>query len=151
MSRFTLEDISKLRPEYQRQVSAQLHPMASPSPTAKTPTTPKEPAKNRIRQNSAGLNKTEQAFKDYLSDLTIGWGGEVRSQSITLKLGNGVRYTPDFTCRKNNGEWFAWEVKGFLRDDANAKLKVAAAMYPEIKFSLVTRKKGAWQIQEVLP
>jgi len=45
----------------------------------------------------------------------------------------------------------AYEVKGFMRDDAAVKLKVAASLYPWIKFHLVTRKKGEWIIQEVLP
>lgn len=111
---------------------------------------PPNPTKNRIRQNSAGLNKTEQAW---LNEISLRWPNfQILSQAVTLKLGNGVRYTPDFMVKFGiHGELFAWEVKGFLRDDANVKLKVAASLYPWIKFHLVTRKKGEWIIQEILP
>ncbi len=115
----------------------------------------KKPAK-RIRQNSAGLNKTEQAFSDYLErDNVTGdfTKGRVLAQSITLRLGNGVRYTPDFvTVTFFRNLMTAYEVKGYMRDDAAVKLKVAAAQYPWIAFKLVTRRKdGGWDIEAVLP
>jgi hypothetical protein len=116
-----------------------------------------KPMKNKggIRQNSAGLNKTEQAFKDYIETCH----NRVLAQAVTLKLANGVRYTVDFFCpckrTMDDGDevtdCYAYEVKGFMRDDAAVKLKVAASLYPWIKFHLVTRKKGQWQIQEVRP
>jgi hypothetical protein len=115
-------------------------------------------APKRIRQNSAGLNKTEQAFKEHLEakyDDDLIAPNQILSQAVTLKLGNGVRYTPDFmlfwTDSSNASSPTAWEVKGFIRDDAAVKLKVAASQYPWIKFHLVTRKKGEWQIERVLP
>lgn len=163
-ARFTLDQIAKMRPELQAQVAAQMqtcHPMQaeqyapSPSPAAKSP------GKPRIRQNSAGLNKTEQAFFEFLQR-----GNPHRihlAQSITLKIANGCRYTPDFitVCDCGSGTEMpehpqvsqirAYETKGFFRDDAAVKLKVAATAYPWIKFHLVTRKKGEWIIQEILP
>lgn len=109
--------------------------------------------KARIRQNSAGLNKTEQAFFDWLKATYP--NRTHYSQAITLKLGNGVRYTVDFVSvlQYARGEAFlnAYECKGFARDDAIVKLKVAASMYSWLIFHLVTRKGGTWQIQEVLP
>lgn len=116
---------------------------------------PAKPPKNRIRQNSAGLNRTEQAFKEYLENMWRGTHIKVLAQCITLKIGNGVRYTPDFCFHARDDhteqDLDAYEVKGFAREDAIVKLKVAASIYPWIKFHLVTRKKGEWQIQEVLP
>ncbi len=112
----------------------------------------KKPAK-RIRQNSTPLNKTEQAFLDYLNREGFGWRVLILVQSMTLKLGNGVRYTPDFVTVANFSlNLTAYEVKGYMRDDAAVKLKVAAAQYPWIAFKLVTRRKdGGWDIEAVLP
>lgn len=134
--RLTLAD---LPPRFQAQIAAQLatKTKAKPSP---------------IRQDSKGLNKTEAAFVDYLR---FKWPGElVLAQSVTLKLANGVRYTPDFIVPQATSAklMLAYEVKGFMRDDAAVKIKVAAANYPWIKFYLVKRDgRTGWQINEVLP
>jgi len=116
-------------------------------------------AKPMIRQDRAGLNKTEAAFLEYLKERFP--HVDVLSQGITLKLGNGTRYTPDFfvsTDATNEHalpvcQCQAWEVKGFMRDDANVKLKVAAAKFSWITFYLVRRqgKTGGWNIQRILP
>jgi hypothetical protein len=115
---------------------------------------PKKPGK-RLRQKSGdGMNKTERRF--------FAWLKETRPncthlpQSITLKLCNGVRFTPDFiSVRADEAIGFtltAWETKGFMRDDAAVKLKVAAKEYPFITFILVTaRGHDAWDMQEILP
>ena len=129
---------------YQDQVAAQLYkPGSSAAPQKST-------AKARLRQKAGdGLNKTERAFLGHLKRQDC--GARVYAQSITLKLGNGVRYTPDFIVVD---EWrlTAYEVKGFMRDDAAVKLKVAATAYPWISFHLVTKRKGGgWDIQAVLP
>ena len=126
---------------------------------------PAQIAKPRIRQNSAGLNKTEQAFFDYLTAREE--PGVLRNvlppQSITLRIANGCRYTPDFMVAYHvqhddgNGyaqELVAYEVKGFLRDDAAVKIKVAATAFPWIAFNLVTKLPGGgggWSISEVHP
>lgn len=105
----------------------------------------------RVRQNAQGLNKTEQAFKDYLCAARL----NPLTQAITLKLGNGVRYTPDFVTVEEMSfpPICAYEVKGFMRDDAAVKLKVAASAYPWIKFFLACRNKqsGGWNITPILP
>lgn len=106
--------------------------------------------KGRLRQNASGLNKLEQSFKEYLG-VNLGPLVPILDQCITLKIANGCRYTPDFIARGQMGRLGAYEVKGFMRDDAAVKLKVAASLYPWIKFHLVSRKKGAWLIQEILP
>lgn len=101
----------------------------------------------RLRQQTAPkLNKTEAAFLEWLHQHYD--PAAIRAQAITLLIGNGVRYTPDFT---NLREGIAWEVKGFMRDDASVKIKVAASAYPELRFFLASRKGGAWEIQSVLP
>ena len=119
--------------------------------TRKDTPTPAPAAKKRIRQNSAGLNKTEQAFYEYLSARHE----KPHSQAITFKIANGCRYTPDFAVFGGDGEIVCYEVKGFMRDDAAVKLKVAASLYPHVAFHIVTSKPkkagGGWDIQCVLP
>jgi len=112
----------------------------------------------RLRQDTKGPNKLEREFEAWLREewkVTDPW---FHAQGLTLLIANGVRYTPDMvvvfadgsgTC----GVW-AYETKGFMRDDAAVKIKVAACVYPWIKFHLVTKRKkrdgGGWAIEEVL-
>jgi len=155
MSKPTLAD---LPPRYQAQALAQLnatpHPRTAhldiPEPAAK----PAKKAGPRIRQNSDGLNKTEQAFFDYLKSAFP--HRFVNAQALTLKIGNGCRYTPDFSVASFHdgepGDVQCYEVKGHMRDDAAVKIKVAASAFPWITFFLVSRAKqgGGWEFQKVL-
>jgi hypothetical protein len=95
------------------------------------------------------LNKTERLFLAYLRALNA--GGWVGVQCLTLKLGHDTRYTPDFWSWSEAGELCAWEVKGFFRDDAKVKIKVAARMFPRFVFTLAFKSKEGWEFQEVKP
>jgi len=147
------------KPGYSLPEKGEARPMKSAKSPAQPILTTTEPVstpvngRGRIRQNAQGLNKTEQAFHDWLN---AEWPGVVfHTQSVTLKIANGCRYTPDEFCCFTDTGCEAWEVKGFMRDDAAVKLKVAASLYPWITFHLVTKlpkkKGGGWNIQEVLP
>lgn len=115
----------------------------------------------RLRQSAKGPNKTEAAFAAYLrTDMARrGLAVDVLEQSITLSLANGCRYTPDIVTvyqeSPHGGHYVtAYEVKGFMRDDAVVKLKVAARAYPWIQFVLVTagdRARSCWNTEEVRP
>lgn len=113
--------------------------------------TPTHTGTSTLRQKSGPkLNKLETMFLEVLQNRNP--EAKIHCQSVTLVLGNGVRYTPDFVA-KIDGTMNAWETKGFMRDDAAVKIKVAAGMFPEITFWLVTRdrKEQAWRIERVLP
>lgn len=102
----------------------------------------------RPSKDERGLNRTESA---YLAHLRARTGHDwVGIQCFTLKLADDVRYTPDFWTVER-GALIAHEVKGFFRDDARVKLRVAARMYPFITFMLVRRDKREWKIEEVAP
>jgi len=105
----------------------------------------------RLRQDTKGPNKTEAAFLAYLHDRYH--PSTIYAQAITLTLANGVRYTPDFF--RGGMEPTFWETKGFMRDDASVKIKVAARVHPWATFYLVTKlpkkKGGGWKIDRVLP
>lgn len=96
------------------------------------------------------LNKLERDFLAHLRALHPGeWIG---IQNITLKLADDCRYLCDFwTC--HGGGLQGWEVKGFRREDAWIKLKVAARLYAPagFYFTLVERIKGEWKFTDVKP
>jgi hypothetical protein len=93
------------------------------------------------------LNKTESLFWQYLQNQICAWVG---CQCITLKLADDTRYTPDFWSIEN-GKLFAYEVKGFWRDDAKVKVKVAARTFPWISFRVVQKQKDHWKFTEIKP
>lgn len=110
--------------------------------------------KQLIRQKAGdGMNKTERAFSGYLRAT---WPTGYLHREVSLPLANGCRYKVDFLC-VHTGQTgpiiHGYEVKGFMRDDAAVKLKVAASVYPWIRFFLVSRRsqKSCWKIQEVRP
>jgi len=92
------------------------------------------------------LNKTERRYLGELRRLGYPYIG---IQNITLKLADDTRYTCDFNFLDENGHLVFDEVKGFFRDDAKVKIKVAARQYRMFKFRVVRKTKTGWDIQEV--
>lgn len=111
----------------------------------------------RTAPTKSKLNKLESAFYEVLKRRYSGFDDKVYPMGLTLKLGDDCRYTVDFLCVShfsydNGGHQdvlTGYEVKGFMRDDALVKLKVAAKMFPFIRFVLVTRKAGVWTEKEI--
>jgi hypothetical protein len=64
-------------------------------------------------------------------------------EAVTLKLADDTRYTPDFAVMLTNGTIEMHEVKGFMRDDARVKLRVAARLFPFV-FRLARKTKDGW-------
>lgn len=59
--------------------------------------------------------------------------GEVawyKFEGLKLRLADNTFYTPDFFVMLADGRLECHEVKGFWQDDARAKIKIAAAMFP---------------------
>lgn len=63
-------------------------------------------------------------------------------EPITLRLAKKTSYTPDFVAIDKMGAVVIYEVKGFMRDDAMVKLKVAADLFPWCVFVLAKAKKS---------
>ena len=96
-----------------------------------------------------GMNKLETAYAQTLELMRrsgqIQWFGY---ESITFRLAPRTRYTPDFLVVTDLGLQECHEVKGFWRDDARVKFKVAAEMYPMFRFLSVHKNKNSrlpWQ------
>jgi len=94
------------------------------------------------------LNKTEKAYLSYLRALKPLWIGV---QNITLKLADDTRYTCDFFFIDEAGALHGRETKGFWRDDAKVKIKVAARTFPWIRFAVAEKDGIGWKHTEVKP
>ncbi len=99
-----------------------------------------------------GMNKLERSFFEQMS--ASPHVVKVLREPYKLRLAGRTWYTPDFVvwpvvytgdCRPA-----CVEVKGFMRDDAAVKLKVAATLYAEWRWLLVTRAgRHSWEVREV--
>jgi hypothetical protein len=100
----------------------------------------------------ADMNGTE---RDYAITLEARYrNGEIaawRFEKVTLKLADDTRYTPDFWVVYPTGRVEFIEVKGFWRDDARVKIRVAAAQFPEFAFHAARKDRGGWQIESFSP
>lgn len=153
----------KLRARIEAADSEQNGAVSAGSPPARSVKSAAAP--RRLRQSTKPLmNKLEAEFYERLKMLKT--PVHFRAQSMRFRLGNGIWYKPDFTAWHNhlyheampaNGiqiRMIAWEVKGpraFRGGFEN--LKVAAALYPEVRWLLVWKDKatGEWQEQCILP
>lgn len=112
---------------------------------------PQAKPEKRLRQKEVKMNGLELRFYEHLKKQYAGALDRIYPQGVTLLLGNGVRYTPDFTHINSLGRFQFFETKGsFMRDDAAVKLKVAASTFPLCQFTLVWWKDGAWNFQYIL-
>ncbi len=100
-------------------------------------------------KDEAKLNRTERAYLAVLrSHPAVTWIG---IQSFTLKLADDCRLTPDFSTLDRGGKLTLIDVKGFQREDALIKMKVAARMFPMFTFVIAKRDGGDWKTQIVSP
>ncbi len=97
-------------------------------------------------------NRTEKAFGDEL-DIWMR-GNEITwwaFEPIKLKLAKSCFYTPDFAVMRHDRSFEFFEVKGFWRDDARVKIKVAVKLFPMFSFTAVSTKAkrdgGGWSYE----
>ena len=104
------------------------------------------------RLKSGAMNKTEAAYAATLEQRRA--TGEVlwwKFEGLKFRLADNTFYTPDFAVMLANGALEAHEVKGFWVDDARAKIKIAADMYPLQFVAVQARPKkdgGGWKVEE---
>lgn len=103
------------------------------------------------RLKTGAMNKTEAAYERDLRDAqTLGDVLWYRFEGLKLRLADNTFYTPDFAVLASDRVMECHEVKGFWRDDARAKIKIAAEMYPfRFKAVQVLPKKagGGWKVE----
>lgn len=103
------------------------------------------------RLKTGTMNKTEAAYERDLRDAqSLGDIKWYRFEGMKLRLADNCFYTPDFAVIAADGVLECHEVKGFWRDDARAKIKVAAEMYP-FRFKAVRarpkKEGGGWAVE----
>ena len=98
------------------------------------------------------MNKSEARYAQYLELLKL--AGEVVKwdfEPVKLRLADSTFYTPDFKVLLPNREVEFHEFKGFWRDDARVKIKVAAELFPEWRFVAVqevAKRDGGGYVRE---
>lgn len=93
------------------------------------------------RLRTGEMNNTEAEYEAVLDGLRhhgeIAW---YKFEGLKLRLADNTFYTPDFAVMLANGQMQCHEVKGHWMDDARAKIKVAASLYP---FEFIAVRKQA--------
>lgn len=81
-------------------------------------------------------------------------GSWIEHEPIKLKLARGAWFTPDY-CVTTRPALIFYEVKGFWREAARVRIKVAARLYPWAKFIAVRKRKkkdgGGWEEELFTP
>lgn len=146
-------DLTKTSESFRRLNADVLGP---PAPATATPPTIK------IRQRHAPkLNATEVRLLDWLRG-PHAIGERIYAQAVTIELGNGCTYRPDFfvpMLREKEGGGYEslgtfYEAKGrHTWEDALIKLRWATKEYPCFTFFLCWEQDGHghWKTQKVLP
>lgn len=104
------------------------------------------------RLKVGAMNKTEALYAAHLEMRKhtgdVAW---FKFEGLKFRLADNTFYTPDFAVLLSSGELEAHEVKGHWQDDARAKIKIAADMYP-LRFIAIKAKakkeSGGWAVEE---
>ncbi|WP_305821370.1 DUF1064 domain-containing protein [Massilia brevitalea] len=102
------------------------------------------------RLKTGAMNKTEQAYAATLDARRQ--AGEVawfKFEGMKFRLADNTFFTVDFAVMMSDGKMEMHEVKGFMLDDANVKIKVAASLYPFVFKVIRKGKGGAWSVTEI--
>lgn len=106
-------------------------------------------ALGRLKQGKA--NSTELEYGKELEARKA--AGEIiwyKFEALKLRLADNTFYTPDYAVMLASGLIECHEVKGFWEDDARAKIKIAADMYPFRFLGIQKRPKkhgGGWNVE----
>ena len=99
------------------------------------------------------MNKLEARYAQEVLE-PMKRAGQIRDygyERVTLKLADRLRYTADFDVVLWEGVVELRETKGFWRDDARAKIKAAAELFPHFRFLAIRRVKREWVTEEFYP
>lgn len=101
-----------------------------------------------IIRKPGNMNKTEAAYAANLeakkrAGVIVDW----KFEPLKFRLAKTTFYTPDFMVINSDNIEFV-EVKGFWRDDARIKIKVARELYPWFAWTAVKAHRGGWKYEE---
>jgi hypothetical protein len=149
MPRLTLREVMAMPPAVRDSILQQIRaPLPADAAEAKAPS---DPYRSKLEREFAAhlelCRKTGERVGQ-LEPITTYWLFE----PVRLKIAMGKKpawYTPDFMAFDPGsiGDEYQitlYEVKGFWREAARVRIKVAAGVYPMFRFVAVTRKDGQW-------
>lgn len=100
------------------------------------------------------MNQLETLFVKEILALQLA-GGLIRwydFEPLRLRLGGTAFYKPDFIVIDGTGQVLSYETKGHWREAARARIKIAAARFPWIRFIAVRRdSKDGWVFEHFEP
>ncbi len=107
---------------------------------------------SRVRHAPGQMNRQEAEYAALLdADWKAGRIARFYFERVTLKLAADTRYTPDFMVVMPDGVIRLDEVKGFMEEDAYAKFKIAADLFP-FTFRLARKRAkkdgGGWDLKD---
>ncbi len=104
------------------------------------------------RLKTGAMNATERAYSVHLEALKQ--RGDVlwfKFEGIKLRLADNTFYTPDFAVLASDSVLELHEVKGHWQDDARAKIKIDADLYP-MRFlafkKRAAKEGGGWSAED---
>lgn len=103
------------------------------------------------RLPSGQMNRLEQSYAAHLDLLK--YSGDIlwwMFEPASLRLAPATFYKPDFLILRKDGLAIFDETKGYMTDDANVKIKVAASKFP-FQFRIVRKKGAFWTFTNVGP
>lgn len=101
-----------------------------------------EPSVKRAR-----MNKWETAYSLELEEAKR--RGEIAAwwfEAFKLRLADRTWYTPDFLLLHASGKMGFIEIKGFAREDAMVKFKVAREQYQQFDWAMLRKTKHGWEV-----
>lgn len=117
----------------------------------------REPKKERARgpNGEKYRSELEREFHEWLKGpgKNAYASGYVEHEPTRLKLAERSHYTPDFVTADGFGRLYAWEAKGFWREAARVRIKVAARLFWWMEFIAVQKRKkkdgGGWELEHI--
>lgn len=100
------------------------------------------------RLKTGQMNKSEAEYEKVLAEAKH--AGEIlwyKFEGVKFRLADNTTYTPDFAVMNKDNVMEFHEVKGYWQDDARAKIKIAADLYPFVFIAVTKRTKkagGGW-------
>jgi hypothetical protein len=114
-----------------------------------------EPRGSKPPEPKPRMNKTETAYGEFLEGERL--AGRLtwwRFEAAKVVIATGTKrawFTPDFAVIRPDGRIEFHETKGWWRESARLRIKVAAGLYPWARFVGVKRAGGAWDYEEFEP
>lgn len=128
--------------------------LAGSPPVVNTSAPPFLPPANNVGAFARGrmpdlkMNKTEAAYARHLENRLL--AGDIlwwRWAPMRLRLANGSYYKPDFGVLTRDCLFEIHETKGFWREAARVRIKVAAEQFP-FRFIAIKKTDGGWDREE---